>query len=337
MRRRLARPYGASLTTMRLMSLIMAIGVLGMLYQRVKDPSFWGWLATEGRADTTADVSEKPASKTDASNEKLVAASETIIPGPNEMDPDELIKLRSNLKAVTDRRPLEPYEMPAYWQFLKWSRTRSFAELEKTARRDLPYTQLWEQPDLYRGQSIRLKLHVRRVLKFEPKENPLGLTELFEAWGWTDESRSFPFVVVFPERPAGLPIGTDVDADIVFVGYFLKWMNYEAFDKKKNSPLLVGRARPVTRATVLAREAGGWESGVLTALVLAVALGLIGWIGFGAKRKPMLKTADGQPVPDQLPNDWLAKSSTELSLKNGTDGAVEIISPISPNQPRAVE
>ncbi|TXT20944.1 MAG: hypothetical protein FD138_4127, partial [Planctomycetota bacterium] len=153
--------------------------------------------------------------------------------------------------------------MSAYWQMMRWSRTRPLAELEKLAQRDVPLTQLWEEPNLYRGQPIRLKLRVRRVLQHQPKKNPQDLKIVYEAWGPTEESRSYPYCVVFPDKPAGLPIGTDVDEEVVFVGYFLKWMSYQAFDVKKYAPLLIGRVRPVARVAGAAKS-GGWESAFLT-------------------------------------------------------------------------
>ena len=47
MRRRVARPYGHSISVTRLASLIMAMAVLWMFYERMKDPATWRGLADE--------------------------------------------------------------------------------------------------------------------------------------------------------------------------------------------------------------------------------------------------------------------------------------------------
>lgn len=311
MRRRVARPYGHSVPPTRMFSLLMALVVLGLIYQRAKDPHVWRWLTNESRADSEIVAQDMPPTESLAPRPSPLVTDENLVPGPNETDTDELAKLQSNLKAVQDRQPLQDFDMPAYWQLMRWSRTRPFAELEKLARRDVPYSHLWEEPALYRGQPIRLKLHVRRVLQYEPSKNPQDLKTVYEAWGWTDDSRSFPFCVVFPDKPAGLPTGTDVEADIVFVGYFLKWMSYHAYDVKKNSPLLIGRVRPATRGTGGARN-GEWETAFLTLVGGVLLLSLIGWFAIYGLRRPRTIVAATTAIPDQLPENWIGAASADL-------------------------
>ena len=324
MRRRQARPYGHTVPPTRLLSLLMGLAVMGVVYQRVKEPQFWRWLTNESRAED-ADVAES-ANQKDSFPSRL-SSSENIVPGPNETDADELAKLRSNLKAVQDRVTLQDFDMSAYWQLMRWSRTRPIAELEKLARRDVPYSHLWEEPDLYRGQPIRLKLHIRRVLQYEPTKNPQDLKTVYEAWGWTEDSRSFPFCVVFPDKPAGLPIGTDVDTDFVFVGYFLKWMSYQAFDVKKNAPLLVGRLRPAA-PTVRAVKGGGWESAFLTLVGGVLLVSFIGWFAVNGLRRPRTIVAATTAIPDQLPDNWLAGTPADARFDPTTEN-LDVIPPIT--------
>ena len=318
MRRRQARPYGHTVPATRLLSLLMGLAVMGMLYQRAKEPQFWRWLTNESRADSAdMDESAKPKESLPTPPSPL-PTSENIVPGPNETDADELAKLRSNLKAVQDRQTLQDVDMSAYWQLMRWSRTRPIAELEKLARRDLPYSHLWEEPDLYRAQPIRLKLHIRRVLKYEPSKNPQDLKTVYEAWGWTDDSRSFPFCVVFPDKPEGLPIGTDVDADFVFVGYFLKWMSYQAFDVKKNAPLLIGRLRPATKAAGSAK-ASNWETAFLTLVGGVLLVSFLGWFAIYGLRRPRTIVAATTAMPDQLPDNWLAGTADDSRFDPTTE------------------
>lgn len=313
MRRRLARPFGHTVSSARILSLLMGLAVLAMLYQRAKEPQFWRWMTNERRTDAE-DEQTKTSPRADGAKSLANAAntSEIIVPGPNETDPDELAKLRSNVKSIQDRQPLRPHEMPAYWRLLGWSRTRPFAELEKGALRDVPYSHLWDEPDLYRGQPMRLKLHVRRVLAYDTQENPLGLKKVFEVYGFTDNSLSFPFIVILPEKPAGLPIGTDVEGEIVFVGYFVKWMGYRAFDKKKNAPLLVGRARPTVRPA-RAGQNGGWELAFLTLVGGVFALTFLVWFSLRMLRRPRSAAAGANVIaPEQLPDNWMANTAAEV-------------------------
>ena len=283
MRRKTAHPYGQSISGIRLVSMLMAILVLWMLYHRLKDPATWKGFASDDDSSVT----------------KLEAATsaepEYLVPGPNDQDESEVADIQELFEFVTDRAPLKSREMGAYWRLMDWGRTQPFTHLEQRARNDVPFTQLWEQPERYRGQPIRLRLHVRRVLQYDAPENPSGIEKVCEAWGWTDESRSFPYVVVFPEPPPGLPIGTDIRAEIVFVGYFLKVMTYTAFDHSRGAPLLVGRARLIsTPAAATSSKSDPW-------IILMVVVGgicLIGfsvWTGIRARGKSKLRM-----LPDEL-------------------------------------
>ena len=216
---------------MRLASMLMALVVLWALYERLKDPGTWRLLVDERPT---------PADRSETSRPEVL---EPIVPGLNDQDESEVAAIQDLFERVIDRAPLKPREMDAYWRLMDWSRTQPFDALARRARQDVAFTQLWEQPEKYRGQLIRLRMHVRRVLQYDSPDNPSNITKVCEAWGWTDESRSFPYVVVFADPPEGLPIGTDVRAEIDFVGYFLKVMTYTAFDHARGAPLLVGRAR----------------------------------------------------------------------------------------------
>ena len=285
MRRYTARPYGGSVSGMRLVSMLMAMLVLWMLYNRLKDPTTWRAFADDKEPVAAQAVTETP---TDSEQEN-------IVPGPNDLDEDEVASIQEMFELVTDKVKLKPREMDAYWRLMDWSHTQPFAELEKRSNKDIAFTQLWEQPEKYRGKPFRLRMHVRRVLEFDaPKDQP-SVNKVYEAWGWTDESRSFPYVVVFTDLPPGLPIGTDIRAEIVFVGYFLKVMGFNAFDNARGAPLLVGRTRLIsTPAPPAPNKSDPW----LIPVVLIGSILFIGtsvWLSRSTRKKSRMRM-----LPDQL-------------------------------------
>ena len=78
-----------------------------------------------------------------------------------------------------------------------------------------------------------------RVIRFESKLSKTGW--LYEAWVVTPDARKYPYTCVFEEPPAGFPIGTDLSERVVFNGYFLKIMKYQAGDVARGAPVLVGK------------------------------------------------------------------------------------------------
>src|SRR5262249_17314688 len=127
----------------------------------------------------------------------------------------------------------------AYALLLRRARGKTPEELAEVARRDLVLAHLWQNPEDYRGVPVHLLGTALRVLRYPSKLSETGW--LYEAWIITPETTRLPYVCVFEEAPQGLPIGHDVSERVVFNGYFLKIMKYQAADVARGAPVLVGR------------------------------------------------------------------------------------------------
>lgn len=172
------------------------------------------------------------------------AWSETVKEGgTTDEDKDEQAEMKRLFQAVKDHTPLAATEMPAYWRIFGWVRAQSFAILEKRAQWDVLYSQLLEGPDKHRGELLRLRCHVTRALKSDAPENKAGFKTVYELWGSTDESKSFPYVLLTTELPPEFKLGENEPNEGVFVGYFLKWMSYPVPGGKRTVPLLLGRMK----------------------------------------------------------------------------------------------
>ena len=303
MPRKIVRPYGQSITSMRALSLLMMLGLLWMMYDWARTPSNWRFLADDrGDAVSIAPVDAKAKESTP----KL--PPEVIIPGPNELDPEEIKEFEKKRLMIADRTKLLGREMWAYWRMMGWALSEPMQKLEKRAAKDVAFTQIWEEPDRYRGKPVRLRLHVRRVLHHQAPENPQKIKDVYEAWGWTDESKSFPYLVVFSERPPGMPLGSDVRCEMVFVGYFLKTMSYEAFDVVRGTPLLIGRARMAT--TAAPRKPEGMSGSVLTILTV---VGLIAFVFLGVRHMMSFRRKPKNILlPDRLTSGGAESDSPEI-------------------------
>ena len=112
-------------------------------------------------------------------------------------------------------------------------------ELAAQSRRDILLTHIWERPELYRGVPIHLMGTARRVVRYETKLSKTGW--LYEAWIVTPDATKYPYNCVFEEPPDGFPLGANVSERVVFNGYFLKIMKYQAGDVARGAPVLIGR------------------------------------------------------------------------------------------------
>ena len=156
-------------------------------------------------------------------------------PKPKLVVPDRA----DEFETVTDRTPMSFRDNAAYAYLLAKVRKLTPVELAAQSRRDILLTHIWERPELYRGVPIHLLGTARRVLRYEAKMSKTGW--LHEAWIVDPDSTKYPYNCVFEEAPEGFPLGADVSERVVFNGYFLKIMKYQAGDVARGAPVLVGR------------------------------------------------------------------------------------------------
>jgi len=213
---------------------------------------------------------------------------------------------------------MQKEEMPAYWRLLKWVNQQPAALLEGRSRKDVRLTDLVELPDKYRGKLIHLRLHLMQMFSYETEDSPIGTNRVYEARGWTDESNPWPYLVVFEDRPPGMPMGRDIREEASFDGYFLKLMSYEAHDgKARFAPVLMGRLvwHPV-KQTAQSDSEWKWAAVLLGVLLVIFMIGR--WtLSYISRRSQVLtarsegsgvsvekwleKVEKGEVVPDDEP------------------------------------
>jgi hypothetical protein len=301
---------------LRVTSLVVLLAVVGFMYFRARDPDTWRFLAKPEKPSNVADQNAptEPQDSAPASNVSQPGAAadstavlrEAILPGPNGTDPEERQAFKDEAAVLTDNQPLAAEEMFAYWRLFEWARRTSFDDLWKRARKDLLFVHLFETPARHRGELVGLKLHVKRVLEHPPiPDAPEGAT-VFEAWGATDDSKTFPYCVIFPEKPSQLPLGDNIDEEALFAGYFLKTLQYhDKLGKLRAAPLLIGRIRwqenPGQREYEQSRVNSPWTFWVVA-----------GGFGVFLLLRLLLKTRSTRPIPlrtrspdESAISDWL--------------------------------
>lgn len=189
------------------------------------------------------------------------------IPAP--VEPDR----SPEFETVTDKTPIAFRETAAYDTLLTRAREATPEALARDARRDIFYNHLWHDPGHYRGVPIHLRGIARRILRYESKLSESGW--LYEAWVITPDQVGplNPMICVFEDAPNGLRIGMDVSEKVTFDGYFFKLMPYNALDKPRAAPLLVGRLgwKPERRVAISPNRSYYWLAGGV-ALMFVVTL-----------------------------------------------------------------
>jgi hypothetical protein len=247
----------------------------------------------------------------------LQARPEPVDPPPATSPPPAPIEPDTSpeFAGLRDKSPLSFRDTAAYATLLERARGSSADALAAQARRDLLFTHLWERPEKYRGVPVHLLGTARRVLSYESKLSRTG--RLHEAWIFTPESQNHPYVCVFEDMPAGFPIGGDVSERVVFNGYFLKLMSYQAGDVPRAAPLLIGRLGWSPTAPASAKSGRGPFFWMILALGLMFLFSfsrwlmqMLRWLTPRPQPSPSVRRPTEEIAPEAL-SDWLNSVAEE--------------------------
>ncbi len=222
-------------------------------------------------------------------DQKEAQPAEDQPPAPRELAPDITADLRDR---VTDRTPI-PYwyrnnpteEAKAYCQALIAANQTSAQAFANSARHDVTFAHLFEEPEKYRGQVVHFAGRVVRVRRFDPpdtvKGDVFGINDLYEAWIFDPEIHGAnPVCVVFTQLPPGLPVKEAMNIPVAFDAYFFKRYRYQAKDGWHDCPLFIGHTLQVKKAQPAATESAAHVmSSFTTNLVIAVLLMFLGTVG----------------------------------------------------------
>lgn len=294
---------------LRLSSAVVALLIVGMMYSRARDPRTWRWLAPE---DGAPPVAALPAHAGPNAPTPPTAPTETVVPGPTDLDELDSPEVQTQFAALGDKAELAREDMPAYWRLMRWTRAQTFDELLARADQNVLYTQFFTgDPNNQRGKPFRLRLHIKRIVELKDQDvpdNSAGVNRLYEVWGTTDDSKTYLYVAVCPELPPGMQPGHEISEEGVFVGYFLKVMPYEAAVKRLAAPLMIGRLRAVPRpAAPPAPELPPWVWITGAAVLLAAAAW--GWKQFA--HPPPRRKVQTAGVGEEDTTNWFGQPADE--------------------------
>ena len=170
---------------------------------------------------------------------------------------------RSWFKHIAQRTKLQPEEGDLYYRVLAHARDTNFAAQKKAAARFVEQRKkLWKKNDPHHkfslfadvflhpqdfvGQPVTLRGHILTNISTAAEENRFGIEHQYEAWLYDNDAGHNPAVIVYLDKPKGLPEGQAVvDQELVggieMTGYFFKLTVYDARDGFRVAPLFLAQ------------------------------------------------------------------------------------------------
>ncbi len=228
--------------------------------------------------------------------------------GPTDEDDEERAAAIEEFQAVSDGElAIQPEDMFAYRRVWSWVLNQSLEQMRARSRPAPPLNDLMQEPAVHRGELVRLKLNIRRVLKYDKQDERIGVKTVYELWGWNDNTQGWLYVVVTPELPPGMHVGEEQGVAVTLYGYFFNVLGYEAAgakpqDRPLKAPLFIGRL--ATRDVPVQKPRSDFDSQFIW---IALGVLFVGYLGlrFWLRRPRGLIVPPISPSKGREANDWL--------------------------------
>jgi hypothetical protein len=289
--------------------------VLGVA-ERALDPEFREWLVGGNSQELSRDQSPD---KIDTRLPPQPAASsepDSFIATAAQSPPTGWHEALSRVE--DDTLFMRPAERAA-WQLLE-ARVRETdpAALQRESLGRIAFTQLFQQPEVYRGKAVTVRGTVMNASRVAASDDEPGSSERYVLWIMPEDGPTSPIVVYALAMPAGFPPierqsggrMTKLHEEVALTGIFLKRGSYHAQDGPRTAPVIIANVpdwKPPVIATTQSTRYGldsGWllpTAGAALALAI-VFVAVAYWFSIRNQRKgrgvanPRLVAADFRDV-----------------------------------------
>ncbi len=229
----------------RLLMIVFSLMLVVVLMSEAAKPSNWIWLTgtpPPSSSEPSEDSQIDPRLGTPVTNPPGVFTIEPQIPKasvdaktkfPLGVDP-------TRFEAVKDDTLFRSNESGLWYDTLSSLRDASPEELESIVFQSAGFTQLYRQPDHYRGQPVQVSGTVRRAQRVAARKNEQGIEEYWQCWLFPSGTTN-PIVVYALEMPESFPEGMAMTEAATFDGFFFKRWAYVASGGTMSAPLVLAR------------------------------------------------------------------------------------------------
>lgn len=208
----------------------------------------------------------------------------------------ELAEFRQVASVARDFTEISESERSAYFEVLDRVRQLGYPDLWALSQRtdqstkSSQFADIYQHPKEYRGEVVRIRGYVRELSEWNASDdNDRGLTTLYQAWVFTEDSFRNPYVIVCSEVSPGLRKRirqqgkAELKEPVEVAGVFFKIWKYDARDGTRGAPMIL--AHRLTWKPVTESASSGWLTSLLVAVVALIVLPAIVFAVRSASRK----------------------------------------------------
>ncbi len=304
--------YHSRSVQLRLLCLVFALMTVLLLMFEAAKPSTWqalwggdggqpqwpaGTMSGEEDIDNRLYRDPRPPAPTDV---VIIGAARTP---PTANDPLLPVGVaHSEYAVIQDDTVFRADEHRVWFATLSALANPTIANINGAEAPTVSFTQLFRQPDHYRGRLVTVKGTVRRAHLLTAPTNNYGIDTYWQCWLFPDGTTN-PIVVYSASMPVDFPAGMRINETVAFQGIFFKRWAYAATDGERTAPLILASDGNWTRRPPPGQPWQPRWPAVTAAILISISLAAtVAWlayrqsIAFAARHRTSQVAANDGPL-----------------------------------------
>ena len=223
---------------------------------------------------------------------------------PKVADPPQIDVDMQRLEAVKDNSDFQKAEADAWFYLFSLLPPND----QIAPQQELTYTQLIDQPHVYRGKLVTVRGEIVRIEEVPAGENDLGIENLYRVLLRPPGRALWPITAYCLELPDGWTTGEPLSNQVLVTGFFFKNLSYAWKDGMGLTPVIVSRSFSVLEKTepeVLAEQDATPPLGILLLSALGIAAAIVLFI--------VWRTASPDTAPQPKADSQIGESLQRLA------------------------
>jgi hypothetical protein len=274
----------------RLLLLVFSLGLVLLLAEQSRRPSTWRWLWQLGNAagdspgvgDVPTFAADDPSMRhqpIDSGMEYAREGSGPVVQAIGSID----------FSAVRDDTVLSAADHRAWFGVLSVLQRYDEHAIEAAATGSATVSQLFRQPQNYRGRLLTVRGLVRRCRHLAAPANAAGLESYYQLVVRAAGGSHIPLVIYCLDLPRQFPLGKDLNEEVEVTGVFFKNWAFASDAGIASAPLILSRSlRWFARSAAPERPVGVRQIALLAVISSVVAAIAVTWMWrrAGGRQRP---------------------------------------------------
>ena len=211
----------------------------------------------------------------------------------------------AKLGVVQDDRYFQDAEDDALFHVLDVLRSTPEETIRRASRGNLTWVQLFNQPEVYRGQPVTLVGRVKGAVMHHAAKNEYGIEKYYELCLLPSDEQDQFISVYCLELPENFPLGSNIDEQVVLTGVLFKRWKHVSYIGEKNlelAPLFLARSIDewMPRSKAVEQPIGTTSAVVMIVVAVVFSIGLALFLHSRTRRSKRSDLPEEITIPENL-------------------------------------